>query len=162
MSTGKLSSTRRIKAAVRGVTEVLRGLDRLDYLHLKLLVSKYRRPPPFPWSSRQFFRDLEGFAALRNVGTVVLDGVQPEYGQYLTKTMTGCSPLDYLPKMYEALKLYAGPFDCCALILREACDAMEMDDVERFKHVRERLITMVTNHPIEAEAHLFDHDASTP
>ena len=178
---GMGSNIRRIKAAVRSVTEVLRGLDQLDYLHLKFPVSEsypqspnlnlsaqsrltdylHLYSPPYPFASLHF-RSLEGFAALRNVGTVVLDGIDPEYGQYLTKTMTGCSPLDYLPKMYDALKLYAGPFDYCALLLREACDAMEMDDVDRFKHVREDIIAMVTHPMIEAEDHLFDHDARAP
>ena len=44
--------------------------------------------------------------------------------------MTGDDVLVHLPKMYEALQGYAGPFDCCEEILQEACDAMEEDNVD--------------------------------
>ena len=71
--------------------------------------------------------------------------------------MTGNSSL-HLSKMYDALEFYAGPFDCCEDSLQEACDAMEEDDVDRFKRARAEIITMVTERMSNATNHLFDHD----
>jgi hypothetical protein len=142
-----------VKEAARAVCSVLSGVGNLDYLHLKLDGRGF--------DAKRFPRVLESFALLRNVRKVVLDGVPPVYGQYLRGKMTGCSPLDHLPKMYEALEFYAGPFDCCEDLLQEACAAMEDDDVHRFKHAREEIITVVTEHMTNAIDHLFDHDASS-
>jgi len=138
-----------VKAAARVVCSVLSRIGNLDSLHLKL--------DGLGFDAQRFPRILESFALLRNVRRVILDGVPPVYGKYLRGKMTGCSNL---PKMYEALEFYAGPFDCCEDVLQEACAAMEDDDVHRFKHAREEIITMVTEHMTNARDHLFDHDAS--
>jgi hypothetical protein len=51
--------------------------------------------------------------------------------------MQGNSPLDHLPRMYDALQHYAGHFDCVEDELQEACEAIEGDDVEGFKLIAE-------------------------
>jgi hypothetical protein len=71
--------------------------------------------------------------------------------------MTGNSPLP-LSRMCDALEFYASPFDCCEDSLQEAYDATEEDDVDRFKHVRADIITMVTERMSNATSHLFDRD----
>lgn len=73
--------------------------------------------------------------------------------------MEGSAPLDYLPKMYQALQSFAGPFDHCEKDLQKACQAMENCDSEKFKLVREKLIDSVNAHMEFVRAHLFDHDA---
>jgi hypothetical protein len=143
-----------VKSAVRAVSKVLSEFPKLDYLHISLDGCGC-------FDAQSVSHVLESFTLLRNVRRVVLDGVPPVYAQYLERKMTGSSPLDHLPKMYEALELYAGPFDCCEDSLQEACDAMEEDDVDRFKRVREEIITMVTERMSNARNHLFDHDASS-
>jgi hypothetical protein len=65
--------------------------------------------------------------------------------------MTGNDVLVHLPKMYEALQGYAGPFDCCEEILQEACDAMEEDNVDGFIHVTAKTIPIVKKHMKDAE-----------
>ena len=142
-----------VKSAVRAVSNILSSIPRLDYIHLSL--------DGRGWPEIQSVcRVLESFALLRNVGNVTLDGVPPVYAQYLKSKMTGCTPLDHLPKMYEALQRFAGHFDCCQGALQDACNAMEEDDVDKFKEVRAEIIPMVNEYMASAMAHLFDHDAS--
>ena len=143
-----------VKAAVRAVCNVLSEIPHLDYLHITL-------DGRGQFDAESFPRALESFTLLRNVHSVVLDGVPPVYAQYMKSKMTGCSPLDHLPKMYEALEFYAGPFDCCEEGLQDACEAMEEDDIDRFKCAREEIITIVTDRMTNARDHLFDHDASS-
>ena len=141
------------KAAVRAVCNVLSKIPWLDYLHIAFEEQSY--------DDRSYPEILESFTLLRNVQSVFLEGVPPAYTQYLLSKMTGCSPLDHLPRMYEALQCYAGPFDCCEEALHVACEAMEEDDVDRFKRVREEIITLVTERMANTRNNLFSHDASS-
>ena len=102
---------------------VLSETYKLDYLRITLDGRGY-------FNAQSFDRVLESFTLLRNVREVVLDEVPPVYAKYLESKMTGDDVLVHLPKMYEALQGYAGPFDCCEEILQEACDAMEEDNVD--------------------------------
>ncbi len=102
---------------------------------------------------------LQPFTLLRNVGRVEIRGVvKPVYKQYLIDIMQGCDPLTHLPKMYHALQDFAGPFDCFQEDHRDACKAMEDDDVEDFKRIRATLIEKVTAYMQNAQARLFDYD----
>jgi hypothetical protein len=142
-----------VKASVRDVCNVLSDVCVLDYLHITLDGRDV-------FEAQSLSRVLESFTLLRNVRSVELEGIPPVYSQYLTSKMTGCSPLCHLPKMYDALEFYAGPFNCCEKGLQEACNAMEDDDVDRFKDAREELITLVTKRMADARDHLFDHDGN--
>ncbi|KAH0564832.1 hypothetical protein GP486_001780 [Trichoglossum hirsutum] len=141
-----------VKSAVRAVCKVLSEFPKLDYIRISL--DGFGR-----FDAQSYSHVLESFTLLRNVRRVILDKVPPVYARYLERKMTGSSPLDHLPKMYEALEFYAGHFDWCENSLQEACDAMENDDVDRFKHIRAEIITMVTEFMTNARGHLFDHDA---
>jgi hypothetical protein len=141
------------KAAVRAVCNVLSRIPQLDYLHITLDGRGF--------DAQSFPRVLESFTLLRNIESVLVDGVPPVYTQYLQSKLTGCSPLDHLPKMYEALEFYAGPFDCCEEALQDACGAVEEDNVDRFQRVREEIITIVTKRMANAKDNLFSHDASS-
>jgi|SRR5579862_3948869 len=143
---------RNVKSAVRAVCRLLSEFPKLDYLHISLYSCG-------TFSAQSVSHVLESFTLLRNVRRVTLDGVPPVYSQYLKRKMTGSSPLDHLPKMYEALELYAGHFDLCEKSLQQACDAMEIDDIDGFKRARTRIITDVTEFMSNAKSHLFDHDA---
>ncbi|KAE8447102.1 hypothetical protein EG329_011086 [Mollisiaceae sp. DMI_Dod_QoI] len=55
----------------------------------------------------------------------------------------------------------ASPFDFCEDLLQDARAAMEDDDVYRFKHLREEIITVITQHMTNARDHLFDRDAGS-
>ena len=90
---------------------------------------------------------LQPFTLLRNVGRVDIQGVvKPRYKQYLKDVMQGDSPLDHLPKMYDALQHYAGQLDCC-------------ENVEDFKRIRATVIEKVTARMANAQERFFDHDA---
>lgn len=123
---------------------------------------------------------LQPFARLRNVGRVDVHGVvKPQYKQYLIDVMQGGSGLNNLPKMYDALEYYGGPFYYCDEDLEDACEAMENGDVELFKRVREEIIQtvtacmvtgkatacmvpeLVTARMADAKERLFDYDART-
>ena len=85
--------------------------------------------------------------------------VKPRYKQYLIDVMQGDSPLDHLPKMYDALQHYAGQLDWCDKELQCALEAMEDDNVEDFKRIRATVIEKVTTRMASARERLFDHDA---
>ena len=85
--------------------------------------------------------------------------VKPRYKQYLIDVMQGDSPLDHLPKMYDALQHYAGQLDCCDEELRCALKAMEDENVDDFKRIRATVIEKVTTGMASAQERLFDHDA---
>lgn len=122
---------------------------------------------------------LQPFTYLRNVGRVDVRGaVKPRYKRYLRDVMQGGSPLNHLPKMYDALEDYAEPFYCYE-DLDDAYEAMEDEDVELFKRVREEVIEKVTARMAignvttrmadeevaarmaDAKGRLFDYDART-
>jgi hypothetical protein len=91
------------RADARVVCNVLSRIGNLDSLHLKL--------DRLGFDAQRFPRVLESFALLRNIRRVILDRVLPIYRKYLRGKMTRCSPLNYLPKIYEVLEFYIGPFD---------------------------------------------------
>jgi hypothetical protein len=132
-----------VKATVRDVCKDLSEFPSLGNLHNDL-------------HERSDFRVLESFTLQRNVQKVFLEGAPPVYRQYLTSKMTGCSPVDHLPKMFHALEFYAGGFYCCEKNLKEAFEAMENDDVERFKRVRAKIVTLVTKWMADATEHLYN------
>ena len=146
--------TRSVKSAVTAVCKVLSGLPQLDHLHVTLDGRGY--------NAQSHSRVLSGFALLRNVQNVILDGVPKVYGKYLKSKMTGNSPLDHLPKMYDALLYFAGHFDCCEKELQEATNAIEDDDVKCFKSVRAEIVILVSNRMKDATDRLYDHDANKP
>ena len=139
-----------VKSTVRKVRKVLSKIPTLDYLHISLEGRGW-------FDAQPLYRVLGNFALLRNVQSVVLDGVLPAYAQFLECKMAGISPLN-LSRMYDALEFYASPFDFCEDNLQKACDAAEEDDIERFQHVRAEIITVVTERMSNARSHLFDHD----
>ena len=123
---------------------------------------------------------LQPFTRLQNVGRVDVRGVvKSHYKQYLIDVMQGGSLLNNLPKMYDALEYYGGPFYYCEEDLEDACEAMEDGDVELFKRVREEIIEKVTACMVtgkatacmapekvtarmaDAKERLFDYDART-
>jgi hypothetical protein len=106
---------------------VLSETPKLDYLHIKLDGRGH-------FNVQSFDRVLESFTLLQKVREVVLDEV---------------------PKMYEALQEYAGPFDCCQELLQEACDAMEEDDVKLFTRVIAKTFPVVKKYMKDAEDHLL-------
>lgn len=56
--------------------------------------------------------------------------------------MTGIEPLDRLPKMYNALQCYAGPFDQVQQLMRKACLTLENHDVKEFGRFRMEVLNM--------------------
>jgi hypothetical protein len=70
--------------------------------------------------------------------------IKPWYKQYLTDIMQSDSPLGHLPKMYDALQYYAGHLGCWQGDPKEAFKAMENDNVENFKHIRQTIIEKAT------------------
>lgn len=136
-----------VKAGVRKICQILSDLPDLESLHIRV-----------DGLGHQFPRILQSCTLLRRVQKVEFEGVPRVYAGYLEGKMTGKEPVDHLPKMYDALQTYAGPFEECEPSLKEACDAMENDDVEVFKNAREDIVKMVTERMREAEAHLYYHD----
>jgi hypothetical protein len=132
-----------VKSALLAVCCILSEIPKLDYMHIKLDGRGH-------FSAKSFPQVLESFTLLRNVRNVVLDGVKPVYAKYLGSKITGCSPLDHLPKMYDALRYYAGHFPCAA---------MENNNVDQFKRERQKIITQVTEYMEDAKSPLFDHNA---
>jgi hypothetical protein len=142
-----------VKSAVRDVCKVLSGFDEICYLRIILNSGgSYFNPRPYA-------QVLSSFALLRNVQSVFLDGILPAFKDYLEREITGSSPLDHLPKMYDALFFYAGHFDCCDKDLRKAMEAMEENDIKQFKKARLRVVRKVFYRMEEGAKLLFTHDA---
>ena len=140
-----------VRSSVRKVCQVLSDSPMLQQLDISLEFEQ----PDIQVSPRV----LDPFAMLRHVSSVTISGVPPQYALYLKSVMEGSAPLNHLPKMYQALQSFAGPFDHCEKYLQRACQAMEDCDSEKFKHVREMVIDSVDAHMEFVRAHLFDHDA---
>lgn len=139
-----------VEDCVKSVADVLSETPKLTQLDIKLELSE---------GVEGVKRVLESFALLRNVQTVNLVDVPPEYAKYLKTVMEGNEPVVRLARMYQALESYAGPFVHCGNQLQEACEAMEEFDVEKFKTIRAEVITSVEEHMEEAKSALFEHDA---
>jgi hypothetical protein len=136
-----------VKAGVRKICQILSDLPELESLFIRV-----------EGLGHQFPRILQSFTLLRNVGKVEFEGVPCVYSQYLGCKMMGREPVDHLPKMYDVLQNYAGPFAECEGSLKEACDAMENDDVDFFKRARADIVKTVVERMRKAEECLFDHD----
>ena len=92
----EIRSEREMAFVRRAVTEVSKFLSErsdLHYVHIKLCACEVHGG-----GAQEFHRALENFTLLRHVREVVVDGVSPEYAEYLTRKMTGSAPLDHLPK----------------------------------------------------------------
>lgn len=139
------------KSTVRSAATALAEIPYLDYLHITLDKSRTLESIDY--------RIFEDFTMLRKVRTVEFEGVSPVYASYLQTKMTGRTPVDHLPKMYDALVHYTGSFEWTQKALKEAADAMEVNDVELFKRVREGIVSSVDEYIENARSHLYDHDA---
>jgi len=140
-----------VRLAVRMVCEVLCDLPRLNYLHIRL-------DGRGTIDARPFYNVLENFGLLRRVRKVEFTGVPPAYAEYLERRITGSAPLDHLPKMYEALKDYADPFDFCVGLLRQAGDTVEYGDVKQFKNLRAHIVDEIANYMANGTSLLYEHD----
>ena len=139
------------KSTVRSAATALAEIPYLDYLHITL-------DKPRALESIDY-RIFEDFTILRKVRTIEFEGVSPVYASYLQAKMMGHSPVDHLPKMYDALVHYTGSFDWTQKALKEAAGAMEDNDVELFKRVRKGVVSSVDEYIENARSHLYDHDA---
>jgi hypothetical protein len=135
--------------------------DVRDLRHLRITLGGYEQSniPPFE-ELYKYSHLLQPFALIRNVGLVdVSGGVRPRFAQYLKSVMEGGSPMDHLPKMYDALEYLAGLFNEYEDDLQRACDATENDDddVEEFKRIRMELVQRVIDRTERTLNSLFDH-----
>ncbi|KAI1777501.1 hypothetical protein F4818DRAFT_457330 [Hypoxylon cercidicola] len=108
-----------------------------------------------------FHRILARFGSLRRVRDVVVDGVPPACAKYLTDKMTGSSPPDPLPKMYDALANYVGCFQFNVDHLDEVFRTIDEADVDRFKEMRARIVESINRDMNTALECLYEHDASS-
>ncbi|KAM5346319.1 hypothetical protein ACJ41O_009324 [Fusarium nematophilum] len=95
---------------------------------------------------------------LRRVGRGTTTGVPRIFAQYLERRMTGSAPLDHLPKMYEALELYAGPFDFTGPLLQEAIDAVEFGEAQELKALMVQILEQVDDYMRGLASRLYEHD----
>ena len=144
-----------VKPVVRKVATKLSKVPALQHLRITFGVHEQSRDPG-PSGCDQV---LQSFALLRKVAIVEINGAMPRYAQYLKNVMEGISRLDHLPKMYPALQHLAGSFDEYEGDIRQACTAMEEDEVERFKIIGAKLVSKVVERMEGAFNGLFDHDA---
>ena len=59
----------------------------------------------------------------------------------------------------RGIRVLRGPLDCCWDFLQKEYNAIEEDDVDRFKRARAKLITAVNKRITEPRDHLCSHDA---
>ncbi|KAM0438632.1 hypothetical protein ACHAPT_001385 [Fusarium lateritium] len=140
-----------VRSAIRKVCHVLSDIPRLDYVHLSLEGGGGTEAP-------EYCHVLKNFGLLRGVGKVTTTGVPCVYAEYLRRRMTGSATLGHLPKMYEVLELYAGPFDFTGPLLQDAIEAMELGDAKQFKALRAQIVEQVDSHMKELADQLYDHD----
>ncbi|KAI1386798.1 uncharacterized protein F4822DRAFT_326584 [Hypoxylon trugodes] len=134
----------------------LRLLPELRYLHVKVSIPNGIESERCPaWKA------LGSLALLRRVGSVVFDGVPPDDVKYLTDKMTGLTPVDDLPQMYEALKSYMDPIQSYASYLNDAYQAMIFGDVDTFKYYRRESIYEIKrlmDDLLEGRRSLYEYD----
>lgn len=140
--------------AIKSVCNVLSDIPCLEHLQIDLKSSMFDKTTGKNLCGNPRF--LRNFTSLRAKDAIIL-GVPPIYARYLVSEITRTPHQDALPKMYEALETYAGPYDSCSEDLQQAFRAMEEEDVDRFKYVRAKLIKNVEKLIIKASSHLFDH-----
>lgn len=147
-----------MESAIGKVAKVLSGVPRLKHLRIEFgPYDKYYGPPVE--ELYEYSHVLEPFTLLRNVHRVDVIGVRPRYGQYLKDIMEGHSPVNHLPKMYDAREHLEGSFNEYEIDHQRACDAMADDDVNDFKRIRAELVQRVPRRTENALNQLFDHDA---
>lgn len=150
-----------IKPAVREVAAVLSDVPRIK--HLRITIAAYEGDRDLEildeeihWSSQV----LQLFTLLRGVHRVDFFGaIQPEYAEKFKRIMEGNSPLDHLPKMYDALEKLAGPFEEYHYDLHRALERVDNYKVTQFKILRDKLTQYVVERTQYALNHLTDHDA---
>ena len=150
-----------IKPAVRNVANLLSEIPRIK--HLRITLGGDEENCNLEASSEEVYLCspvLELFTLLRGVHRVdFIGGIKPNYAENFKKTMEGNSPLDHLPKMYDALEDLAGPFEECQHDLMWACEVMENNDAKQFKFIRGNLSQYVVQRIQDALNHLTDHGA---
>lgn len=101
----------------------------------------------------------KNFDLLRRLDNVAIAGVSRVHAEYPRHRMTGCAPLDNLPKAYEVLELYAGPFNFSVALLQKAIDAVEAGHVQEFKDSRAQNVEQVDGYMKESASRLYEHDS---
>jgi hypothetical protein len=150
-----------VRSTVQKVASVLSDVPRLKHLRITLGGDEESYDSqPLGEEVYACSHVLEPFTLLRGVHCVdVHAGLHPYYARYLKNIMEGRSPLDHLPKMYDALEYLAGPFDGFEDDLSIACSAMYDYDIQGFKEVRAELAQKFVERAKHALDHLLDHDA---
>ena len=123
-----------IQRTIGDVCAALSRLGKLKYLRITLKGTK-------TFYSQQLPQAFAKFARLQNVDCVVTEGVPPVYENYLKSKMTRNCPLTGLPQWYEELLDLANSDDTniYARNIEQAGEAMEKDDIERFKEARKNI-----------------------
>ena len=152
-----------VRSAVRKVAKALSSIPHWTFLDIELHYFDMDdggdvASTPGLGGTGEFCDVLQGFSSLRNVRKVLLNGVPPVYAKYLTRKMTGCAPLDYLPSLYDALEEYGGRYSFCQDSLTEACYAMEGGDISRFKAARAEIVKLVSQYMTKCIDDLYAQD----
>jgi hypothetical protein len=138
------------------VVRIMSSIPRLEYVHL------------VHWNvNMELDLDRRGLALhnfkyLRNVKEPVLDGVPTGVAGTLAKDMTSSSPppSNHLLHMYDALALYAKPFDFLCNIDMECAElCVAEDSLEVFCLYRLRVLKGISVYKAKAMEHMYDHDA---
>lgn len=150
-----------VQGAAQRAANVLSRMPRIKHLHINIGGHPlYNNLEGLDQEYYAYSRVLEPFTLLRGVGRVDFSGgVPPEYAEHLKNTMEGRSPLDHLPKMYDALERLVQPFEGYHIDLHTPWDATERGDLETFKDCRSRLRSSIVERTQNALNHLMDHDA---
>lgn len=142
--------------AIRSAGRVLSQLRELRHVSVKFCANEdiYTHLPKPDTGCSDL---LQGLSMIRNVRNADVDGVPPEYAQYLIEKMTTSSPI---PRMYFALEFYAGSIECSLDALQKAYDAAIWDDFDGFFAARQKVIEAVTGHMTDATDLLLHYDPS--
>ena len=139
----------RVRDAVRGVVLAIAESPEMRRLTIQL-----RNHGVSPAEARTL---LQPFKMLRHIRHVIFEDPllllrmdctvsPPDYAQYLKGLMEGPMPLEYLPRLYRGLEVFARPplgLGCYQLDLTEAYETAEAGENEEFKLARRKTIGKV-------------------
>lgn len=145
---------RQVEVAIQTTARVLtQQLSRLT--HLSIEVEQDEEDPEFFSNDNGRYGLLRGLTIIRNIQNVTVEGVDPDYAEFLTEKLTTASSLS---KMYYDLEFFARGIDCVEHELENAYEAAIRGEFGTFVSSRAWIIRAVKEHMRHAELHLFDND----
>ena len=147
---------------VTDVCRVLANLVQINYLRISCeMCCCCQEPTDQPdWKPGDLRLNIlqTYFGELRNIRSVVIEGIPTECAEKMKQLMTGDQPSDRLRIMYETLEEFAHDLPDFEPDLSKAREAMERGDVREFRRRRSHMATTTRRYMIALTKKLCQND----